>query len=162
MDIFEGQHDSARSKLEQATELALLPSVNDTSGAQVAVTLERYTLDLIENREIDERTTRTLKDLPPRGECPEYDLDVDFLTALSHVINEEWNEAEKLLLAWNKTLKQNKAITKWLETGIRLVALYRLRGDMTKAKRLSVQFEEAATKANDWQSIRRLHQILDE
>lgn len=162
MDIFEGQHDSARSKLEQATELAVLPSVNDTSGAQVAVTLERYTLDLIEHREMDEKTTKTLKDLPPRGECPEYDLDVDFLSSLSHVINEEWNEAEKLLLAWSKTLKQNKAITKWLEAGIRLVALYRLRGDMTKAKRLSVQFEEAATKANDWQSIRRLHQILDE
>jgi tetratricopeptide (TPR) repeat protein len=33
---------------------------------------------------------------------------------------------------------------------------------MTKAKRLSIQFEEAATKANDWQSIRRLHQILDD
>ncbi len=162
MDVFEGQHDSARSKLEQAQSLALLPSVNDTSGAQVAVTLERYTLDLIEYREMDEQTNRILNELPPRGECPEYDLDVDFLTALSHVINQKWSEAEKLLLSWNNTLKRNKAITKWLETGIRLVALYRLRGDMTKAKRLSVQFEEAATKANDWQSIRRLHQILDE
>ena len=162
MDIFEGQHDSARSKLEQATELAHLPSVNDIPGAQVAVAFERCTLDLIELLEMDEQTTKILKDLPPRGECPEYDLDVDFLTSLSHVINQEWDEAEKLLLTWNKTLKQNKAITKWLETGIRLVALYRLSGDITKAKRLSVQFEEAATKANDWQSIRRLHQILDE
>ena len=162
MDIFEGQHDSARSKLDQAKELAQLPSVNDTAGAQVAATFERHTLDLIEKRETDEQTIMILNGLPPRGECPEYDLDVDFLTSIGHVMQQEWNEAEKLLLAWNKTLKQNKAITKWLEAGIRLTALYRLRGDMAKAKRLSVQFEEAATKANDWQSIRRLHQILDE
>ncbi len=162
MDIFEGQHDSARSKLEQAAKLALSPKNNDTQGALIAIMLERHTLDLMEDQEIDGRTMKLLKELPPRGECPEYDLDIDLLTSLGHIMNQEWNEAEKLILAWNKTLKQSKAITKWLETGIRLVALYRLRGDMTKAKRLSVQFEETATTANDWQSIRRLHQILDE
>ncbi len=162
MDIFEGQHDSARSKLEQAAELAHATSVNDPPGAQVAVMLERYTLDLIEQREIDESTRTLIKSLPPRGECPEYDLDVDLLTSIKHIMNQEWSEAEKLILAWNQSLKQCKAITKWLESGIRLVALYRLRGEIAKAKRLSVQFEEAATKANDWQSIRRLHQILDD
>ena len=123
MDIFEGQHDSARSKLDQAKELAQLPSVNDRAGAQVAATFERHTLDLIEKRETDEQTIMILNGLPPRGECPEYDLDVDFLTSIGHVMHQEWNEAEKLLLAWNKTLKQNKAITKWLEAGIRLTAL---------------------------------------
>ena len=162
MDIFEGQHESARSKLEQAAELALAKSVNDPLGAQVAVMLERHALDLIENRPMNERTHGLLSGLPPRGECPEYDLDVDLLTAIGHAMNQEWKQAEKLLVTWNKSLKQGKAITKWLESGIRLVALYRLRGDMTKAKRLSIQFEEVATKANDWQSIRRLHQILDD
>ena len=162
MDIFEGQHDSARVKLEQAAGLSTSESVNDPPGAQVAVMLERHTLDLIEQRDVDERTVASLKGLPPRGECPEYDLDVDMLTALAHTMNKEWSKAEQLLVSWNKSLKQGKAITKWLEAGIRLVALYRLKGDMSKAKRLSVQFEEAATKANDWQSIRRLHQILDE
>ncbi len=162
MDIYEGQHDSARAKLEQAAELAHSPNNNDTKGALVAVMFERHTLDLIEDQEMDPRTMKVLKELPPRGECPEYDLDVDLLTSMGHIMNQEWEQAEKLILAWNKTLKQSKAITKWLETGIRLVALYRLRGDMAKANRLCVQFEEAATKANDWQSIRRLHQILDD
>jgi len=162
MDIFEGQHESARIKLDQAAELAASDSVNDKPGAQVAVMLERHTLDLIEQREVDARTLATLKGLPPRGECPEYDLDIDLLTSLAHTMNKEWSEAEKLLVSWSKTLKQGKATTKWFESGIRLVALYRLKGDVNKAKRLSVQFEEAATKANDWQSIRRLHQILDE
>ena len=162
MDIFEGQHDSARVKLEQAAGLAMSESVNDPMGAQVAVMLERHTLDLIEQREVDERTVASLKRLPPRGECPEYDLDVDMLASLAHTMNKEWSKAEQLLISWNKSLKQGKAITKWLESGIRLVALHRLKGDMSKAKRLSVQFEEAATKANDWQSIRRLHQVLDE
>ena len=162
MDIFEGQHEAARSKLEKAAELALATSVNDRPGAQIAVMLERHTLDLIEHREIDPMTQKLLGELPPRGECPEYDLDVDLLASIAHIMNQEWNEAEKLLVAWNKKLKQDKAITKWLETGIRLVALFRLRGDLAKAKRLAVQFEESATKANDWQSIRRLHQILDD
>ena len=162
MDVLEGQHESGRSKLEQATELACLPSVNDSTGAQVAVMFERYTLDIIEKRPMDERTERIIKGLPPRGECPEYDLDTDSLTAIGFAMNGQWDEAEKLLVPWNKSLKQNKAVTKWLETGIRLVSLFRLRGDMAKAKRLSVQFEEAATKANDWQSIRRLNQALDE
>ena len=162
MDVFEGQHESARSKLDQAAELALAKSVNDPRGAQMAVMLERHTLDLIEDRPMDEKTRSLLTGLPPRGECPEYDLDIDMLTAVGHAMNQEWDQAEKLLSVWNKSLKQGKAITKWLESGIRLVALYRLRGDMTKAKRLSIQFEEAATKANDWQSIRRLHQILDD
>ena len=162
MDVFEGQHESARSKLEQAAGLADSESVNDKPGAQVAVMFERHVLDLMEQRDTDERTLAALKGLPPRGECPEYDLDIDLLTSLAHTMNQEWSEAEKLLVSWNKSLKQGKAITKWLETGIRLVALFRLKGEMGKAKRLSVQFEEAATKANDWQSIRRLHQILDE
>jgi len=162
MDLLEGQHDSGRSKLEQATELAKAQNVNDSKGAQIAVMVERYALDLIEGNSMDDRTQELLKTMPPRGECPEYDLDLDCLKALGLAVERRWDEAEETLAYWNKKLKQTKAITKWLETGIRLVALYRLRGDMAKCKRLSIQFEEAATKANDWQSIRRLHQILDD
>jgi tetratricopeptide (TPR) repeat protein len=162
MDILEGQHESAKTKLEQATALASETTVNDAGGAQIAVMFERYTLDLMEGRAMDEQTEALLKKLPPRGECPEYDLDVDLVATVGLAMNQQWDEAERLLTTWNKTLKQGKAITKWLETGVRLVALMRLRGEMQKAKRLSVQFEEAATKANDWQTIRRLHQILDD
>ena len=162
MDIFEGQHESGRAKLEKALELACLPTVNDSKGAQVAVMFERHTLDTIEGRPMDESTEKVIHGLPPRGECPEYDFDVDCLAAVGFAMNKKWDDAEQLLVSWNKKLKQNKAITKWLETGVRLVSLVRLRGDMSKAKRLSVQFEFAATKANDWQTIRRLHQSLDE
>jgi tetratricopeptide (TPR) repeat protein len=162
MDVLEGQHESGRTKLEQATVLAEASSVTDQVGAQVSVMLQRYTLDLLEGRAIDDRTEKLIQGLPPRGECPEYDLDVDCLAAIGFAMHQNWDEAEKLLVHWNKMLKQNKAITKWLETGIRLVALFRLKGDYAKAKRLAVQFEEAATKANDWQSIRRLLQVTDE
>ncbi|MEQ1826805.1 MAG: hypothetical protein ABL921_12700 [Pirellula sp.] len=162
MDILEGQHDSGRAKLEQATELAGASSVNDPNGAGISVMFERYALDIIEGHAMDDRTAATIQCLPPRGECPEYDLEIDCLAAMGFVMNRKWDEAEELLIGWNKSLKRSNAITKWLETGIRLVALYRIRGDTTKAKRLAVQFEEAATKANDWQSIRRLHQCLDD
>jgi len=162
MDILEGQHESAQIKLEQATTLAKAKSVTDSMGAQISVMFERHTLDLLEEREVDARTDATIQLLPPRGECPEYDLAMDSLSALKFAKESKWDQAESLLVPWNRSLRQNKSITKWLENGVRLVALYRLQGDFVKAKRLCVPFEDAATKANDWQTIRRLNQALDE
>ena len=162
MDMLEGQHESARIKLEQATLLAKAKSVTDSMGAQIAVMLERRTLDLLEDRQVDARTEETIQLLPPRGECPEYDLAMDSLAALKFAKESQWDQAENLLVPWNRSLRQNKSITKWLENGVRLVALYRLQGDFVKAKRLCGPFEDAATKANDWQTIRRLNQTLDD
>jgi len=162
MDILEGQHESARIKLEQATLLAKAKSVTDSMGAEIAVMFERRTLDLLEDRQDDARTEATIQLLPPRGECPEYDLAMDSLAALKFAKESKWDQAESLLVPWNRSLRQNKSITKWLENGVRLVALYRLQGDIVKAKRLCVPFEDAATKANDWQTIRRLNQTLDD
>lgn len=162
MDLLEGKHESSRSRLEKATELANAKSVTDLIGAQISVMFERHTLDLLEGRDADERTLATLQLLPPREECPEYDLAVDSLAAIRLVKESDWEKAEALLIPWSRFLHQSKSITKWLENGVRLVAMTRLKGEPVQAKRLSTQYEEAATKANDWQTIRRLNQALDE
>ncbi|XZE45414.1 tetratricopeptide repeat protein [Pirellulaceae bacterium SH467] len=161
LDLFDGQHDSARQRLDKAWELAGLSTVNDPLGAKASVAFELHTLDTLEGLALDDRVEQAFTELPPRDECPEYDLDVDCLTALQHAMNSSWSEAEQLLTPWIRSLKQTHATSKWLETGIRLVAIKRLKGDWESAKRIAAPLEGAATKSNDWHSVRRLTQILD-
>ncbi|XZE34205.1 tetratricopeptide repeat protein [Pirellulaceae bacterium SH501] len=161
LDMFDGQHDSARSRLDKAWELAGLSTVNDPLGAKTSVAMELHTLDTLEGLAMDDRVKQAFTQLPPRDECPEYDLDIDCLTALQHAMSGSWSDAELLLTPWIRSLKQTNATSKWLETGIRLVAVKRLKGDLESAKRIAAPLEVAATKSNDWHSVRRLSQILD-
>ncbi|MCE3016127.1 MAG: hypothetical protein LW870_09705 [Pirellula sp.] len=161
IDILEGQHDIARQKIEKAYELSQSAGVNDSHGARISTMLELHMLDLLDDRPPDPRFTALLQKMPARDECPEYDYDVDCLAALHHTLAGEWDEGEKLLIDWSRLFKQSKATTRWLETGIRIVASKRLRGDLESAKRIAAPLEMAATKANDWQSLRRLNQCLD-
>lgn len=161
LDILEGLHEVARQRLERAWELAETPNVNDPASARIAIALEQKTLDAIENKPADSRLEEILSSLPPRGECPDYDLDIDCLKAIEHVNQSEFDEAEKLLTPWVRSLKQSGTTTKWLEVGIRLVAVKRLKGDWEAAKRIAAPLELAATKTNDWHAVRRLSQTLD-
>ena len=161
IDILEGQHDIARQKMEKAYELSQSSGVNDSLGARISTMLELHMLDLLDGRPPDPRFNDLLREMPARDECPEYDYDVDCLAALHHTLAGDWDEGEKLLIDWSRLFKQSKATTRWLETGIRIVASKRLRGDLDSAKRIAAPLEMAATKANDWQSLRRLNQCLD-
>ncbi len=161
LDLYEGEHEAARQRIERAWELAKSPGVNDPLGSGLALAFELRTLDLLEGKPLEERIEETLRKLPPRDECPEYDLDVDCLKSLELAMNQEWQAAEKCLVPWVRSLKQAGATTKWLEVGIRLVSIKRLQGDLEGAKRIAAPIEEAATKSNDWQSVRRISQVLD-
>jgi tetratricopeptide (TPR) repeat protein len=162
LDLLDGQHEAAREKLDAATDLAKQDTVHDITSALLAIALERKTLDALDGITGSDDSDQWQEAMPPRDECPQFDFEVDCLRSLRLAAQHQWNDAEALLIPWNQRFKRSKATTQWLETGVRLVALQRLRGDMSQAKRLSVQFEEAATKANDWQSIRRLHRCLEE
>jgi tetratricopeptide (TPR) repeat protein len=161
LDVYEGELELAKQKFERAWELASLESVSDIKGAQFGVALELNAVSLMESKTLDARYEALVKTLPPRGECVEYDLDVDYVEAFRLVLEEEWDKAESILIKWYRFTKQQKAISRWLESGIRLVACKRLRGDMEGAKRIAAPLEEAATKSNDWSSLRRLHACLD-
>lgn len=161
IDMLEGQLESARQRLERSWELAQLDSVNDSVNACICIAFEMQTIDLLEGKATDPEYLKIQEKLPPRGECAEYDYELDCLAALRCVKSELWEEGEQILMQWNQDLRHRNAMTKWLETGIRLVASKRLRGDFEAAKRMTRSFEDAATKANDWLSLRRLNQILD-
>jgi tetratricopeptide (TPR) repeat protein len=162
LDVYEGELELARQKFETAWELAQLESVNDIPSAKFGVAMELHFLDMIEGKPTDPRFDELVNTLPPRGECVEYDLDRDYVNAMKLALSGEWDQAEELLVKWHRFCKQQKSISRWLESGIRLVACKRLRGDMSAAKRIAAPLEAAATKSNDWSSLRRLNSCLDQ
>jgi tetratricopeptide (TPR) repeat protein len=161
MDVFEGEHELARQKFEKAWELAQGEAVNDHLSAMASIAFELHNLDVLESREVDPKVVELLKQLPPRGECVEYDYHVDCATALLLAHSREWDQAEQILSKWHRFSKQQKAMSLWIETGIRIAACKRLRGDIESAKRIASPLESAATKANDWNSLKRLSLVLD-
>jgi tetratricopeptide (TPR) repeat protein len=161
LDLYEGEHELARQKYEKAREFAKLDTVNDVHSAEFGVALELHMLDMLEGKPTDPRFDELVATLPPAGECVEYDLDRDYVRAFEFALSGQWDEAEALLIKWHRFCKQQKSISRWLESGIRLVACKRLRGDIEAAKRIAAPLEEAATRSNDWSSLRRLNTCLD-
>lgn len=162
LDVYEGELELARQKFETAWELAQLETVNDIPAAKFGVAIELHFLNMIEGKPTDPRFEELVIGLPPRGECVEYDLDRDYVDAMKLALSANWDQAEELLAKWHRFCKQQKSISRWLESGIRLVACKRLRGDIAAAKRIAAPLEAAATKANDWSSLRRLNSCLDQ
>ncbi len=162
LDVYEGELELARQKFETAWELAQLETVNDIPAAKFGVAIELHFLNMIEGKPTDPRFDELVIGLPPRGECVEYDLDRDYVDAMKLALSAKWDQAEELLAKWHRFCKQQKSISRWLESGIRLVACKRLRGDLAAAKRIAAPLEAAATKANDWSSLRRLNSCLDQ
>lgn len=162
LDVYEGELELARQKFETAWDLAQLETVNDIPAAKFGVAIELHFLNLIEGKPTDPRFDELVIGLPPRGECVEYDLDRDYVDAMQLALSAKWDQAEELLAKWHRFCKQQKSISRWLESGIRLVACKRLRGDIAAAKRIAAPLEAAATKANDWSSLRRLNSCLDQ
>lgn len=162
LDVYEGELELARQKFEMAWDLAQLETVNDIPAAKFGVAIELHFLNLIEGKPTDPRFDELVTGLPPRGECVEYDLDRDYVDAMQLALSAKWDQAEELLAKWHRFCKQQKSISRWLESGIRLVACKRLRGDIAAAKRIAAPLEAAATKANDWSSLRRLNSCLDQ
>lgn len=162
LDVYEGELELARQKFETAWELAQLETVNDIPAAKFGVAIELHFLNMIEGKPTDPRFGELVIGLPPRGECVEYDLDRDYVDAMKLALSANYDQAEALLTKWHRFCKQQKSISRWLESGIRLVACKRLRGDLAAAKRIAAPLEAAATKANDWSSLRRLNSCLDQ
>lgn len=162
LDVYEGELELARQKFETAWELAQLETVNDIPAAKFGVAIELHFLNMIEGKPTDPRFDELVIGLPPRGECVEYDLDRDYVDAMKLALSANYDQAEALLTKWHRFCKQQKSISRWLESGIRLVACKRLRGDLAAAKRIAAPLEAAATKANDWSSLRRLNSCLDQ
>jgi tetratricopeptide (TPR) repeat protein len=162
MDLCEGDLDRARSSIEEAWILTDDDSVHDRLSAKFAVAIELERLDCIAGRPRDIRVVSLLELLPERGECLEFDIETDFVNAFRLCVDQRWEEAESVLVKWHRFLKVQRSTSRWLESGVCLAAIKRLRSDMESAQRIVASLEPIATKTNDWNTLKRLNWIADQ
>jgi len=105
-----------------------------------------------------ERVLRT----PPENECPYFVFLRDQTLAVEAACRGDFELAIRLLQPWDRQLLEERCLTRWLGVRCRLVAACRLAGRMDQAQALAKSCEEAARKAHDWLTLRRLERLLDE
>lgn len=99
---------------------------------------------------------------PPRDEFPTHAMDHDLARAFVACCQNEHDAAIALLQHWDVQLREQKCLSKWFEIRLRLVAIMRLSGKMSRAEALAKPLREAAQQARDWLTLRRLQRLLDE
>ncbi|HEX8913963.1 MAG TPA: hypothetical protein VF796_16560, partial [Humisphaera sp.] len=100
-------------------------------------------------------------DATPRGEDPLQDLRDDQVAAIRHAAGGDFAAAAKLLIPWDKVLTDKQNLHHWLETRLRVVALYLLAGQRAKAEAVAKPLKERAAKAKDYLTLRRLAGMMD-
>jgi len=99
---------------------------------------------------------------PPRDEFPSHFLDRDLAEAFVACCGSEWERALALLQPWDKQLRELDGLSRWFEVRLRLVALFRLWGKRSRAESLAAPLREAAERARDWLTVRRLNPLLED
>lgn len=99
---------------------------------------------------------------PPRDEYPSYFLDRDLANAVVACCQGDYDAATALIQPWDVLLRDQKCLSKWFEVRLRLVAIARMTGKMSRAQALAKPLRDAAQQARDWHTQRRLDLILDE
>jgi tetratricopeptide (TPR) repeat protein len=99
---------------------------------------------------------------PPRDEYPSYFLDRDLANAVVACCQGDYDAAIALIQPWDVLLRDQKCLSKWFEIRLRLVAIARMTGKMSRAEALAKPLRDAAQQARDWHTQRRLDLILDE
>jgi len=99
---------------------------------------------------------------PPRDEYPSYFLERDLAEAFAACCRNEYEQAQQMLQSWDALLREQKCLTKWFEVRLRLAAIARLTGKVSRAQALAAPMREAAEQSRDWHTLRRLKRLLDE
>lgn len=99
---------------------------------------------------------------PIRDEFPAHFLDCDLASSVVASCRGDYDAAAALLQPWDALLREQKCLSRWFEVRLRLVANARLTGKMPRAQALAKPLEEAARKARDFLTLRRLSRVLDE
>jgi Tfp pilus assembly protein PilF len=150
--LLRGLLEPARQAYERARHLKL--EGKHQPHELLPYTLREEVLELLAGRlppELEPLSLRQIK----RGENPSLDFDFDLRDALVHALREEWEEAEKLLVPWDRRLR-NEVKELWFEIRLRLMAIDRLRGNLKRFERLAEDTRAVALEACDWLTISRI------
>ncbi|MBS0206503.1 MAG: tetratricopeptide repeat protein [Planctomycetes bacterium] len=99
---------------------------------------------------------------PPRDEYPSYFLDRDSADAFVACCQGDYDTAIALLQPWDALLREQNCLNRWFEVRLRLVAIARMTGKMSRAQALAKPLQESAQQARDWLVLRRLQRLLEE
>lgn len=150
--LLRGLLEPARQAYERARHLKL--EGKHQPHELLHYTLREEVLELLAGRLPPEFEPLLLRQIK-RGENPSLDYDFDLRDALVHALREEWEEAEKLLVPWDRRLR-NEVKELWFEIRLRLMAIDRLRGNLKRFERLAEDTRAVALEACDWLTISRI------
>jgi tetratricopeptide (TPR) repeat protein len=139
--------------------LALAESYHTPLEARLESRLQLETIRLLAGQ--PDSAAAKEPDAPPRGEWIFYDLASDQVAALRACCQGNCQQAEELLLRWDRWLTEHRDLRHWFEVRLRLIACERLAGAANKAEALTKQLEERAGKARDWLTLHRLARLLE-
>lgn len=94
--------------------------------------------------------------VPSAGENPSLELRYKLLEILSLTLQGDLSTALRELSFWDRQLLRQRCLDAWFEVRLRMIALYLLSNQPSRAKPLIDQIEEKARAAHDWLTLRRL------
>lgn len=156
-----GRLDEARAAALRAREL--IDTYHTPTDARLRTGLILESLRLLTGAEGLAGADDVLRtdDVPAADEYPSYYLHRDLNTALRSSLQGDHSAAAGLLTGWDRRLQDRQCLDEWFEVRLRLIAAYRLSGDMTRAEALARALEAKARETRDWLTLRRLALLLD-
>lgn len=100
--------------------------------------------------------------IPAEDECPYFKFLRDQSQAVELACRGDYQQAIQLLQPWDRQLFQQQCLTRWFNVRCRMIAAYRLAGQMDRARALVGPLEESARKAHDWVTLHQLDRLLNE
>ncbi len=158
--LVSGQLDEAEAVALRALELA--PLYHNPMDANLCTRIVLDTVRLLKGQP-ESSPDETLPEVepPPQGEYPSLECRAAQRDAVRAAVRGDYPEAIRILGEWDRTLTQNGCASEWFECRLRLIAAYRLSGQMERAEALAKPLETKAKEANDWLTLRRLARVLD-
>ncbi len=86
----------------------------------------------------------------------------DLLKATTAACEGNHASSIEVLTRWDKRLTELNCLDNWFETRLRLVAVYRLAGQLDRATALAKPLEEKAKTAQDYLTLNRLKRLRDD
>ncbi|HEU5116885.1 MAG TPA: tetratricopeptide repeat protein, partial [Isosphaeraceae bacterium] len=158
--LIAGRLDEAEVVALRALELASL--YHNPMDANLSTRVILDTVRLLKGQP-ESAPDETLPEVEPpaAGEYPSHEFRLGLRDAVRASVRGDHAKAIRILTEWDLTLTQKGCLADWFECRLRLIASYRLRGQMDRAQALGKPLESRAKEASDWLTLRRLARVLD-
>lgn len=160
IELLQGNAELAQENLETALSLTDEPEVNVPIHAKFDVLCELDAVRLIRGLDPLLKQHEIFPELPTPEECPMFHLMQQQNEALEAAMSKDYAAADEILSHWDKRLWQFNALHLWFENRLRLIALRRASGQTESIDSLVRTLEEKANEAEDWLTIRRIHEVV--